>query len=64
MDQEFSTSSYRIYCGYLFTGLSVIDELLDERLVFDASLMIDPSWWWDDYGGARERGVEGKEVQC
>ena len=49
IDKEFSTSSYRIYCGYSFTGLSVIDELLDEDTVFDALLMIDPSWWWDDY---------------
>ena len=30
VDKEFSTSAYRIYCGYSFTGLSVIDELLDE----------------------------------
>ena len=44
IDKEFSTSSYRIYCGYSFTGLSVIDELLDEDTVFDALLMIDPSW--------------------
>ena len=49
IDKEFSTSSYRIYCGYSFTGLSVIDEFLDEDTVFDAFLMIDPSWWWDDY---------------
>ena len=49
IDKEFSTSAYRIYCGYSFTGLSVIDELLDEDTVFDALLMIDPSWWWDDY---------------
>jgi predicted alpha/beta superfamily hydrolase len=49
IDKEFSTSSYRIYCGYSFTGLSVIDELLDENSVFDALLIIDPSWWWDDY---------------
>jgi Predicted hydrolase of the alpha/beta superfamily len=43
VDKEFSTSAYRIYCGYSFTGLSVIDELLDESSVFDALLMIDPS---------------------
>lgn len=49
IDKEFSTSSYRIYCGYSFTGLSVIDELLDPSSIFDAFLMIDPSWWWDDY---------------
>ena len=49
IDKQFSTSSYRIYCGYSFTGLSVIDELLDASSVFDAFLMIDPSWWWDDY---------------
>ena len=49
IDKEFSTSSYRIYCGYSFSGLSVIDEFLDESSIFDALLMIDPSWWWDDY---------------
>jgi predicted alpha/beta superfamily hydrolase len=49
IDKEFSTSSLRIYCGYSFTGLGVIDELLNENTVFDALLMIDPSWWWDDY---------------
>jgi predicted alpha/beta superfamily hydrolase len=49
IDEQFSTSSYRIYCGYSFTGLSVIDEFLDPDSVFDAFLMIDPSWWWDDY---------------
>jgi predicted alpha/beta superfamily hydrolase len=49
IDKEFSTSSYRIYCGYSFTGLSVIDAFLDEDPLFDAFLMIDPSWWWDDY---------------
>jgi predicted alpha/beta superfamily hydrolase len=43
IDEEFNTSSYRIYCGYSFTGLSVIDEFLDENTVFDALLMIDPS---------------------
>jgi predicted alpha/beta superfamily hydrolase len=49
IDKEFSTSSYRIYCGYSFTGLSVIDAFLDKGPLFDAFLMIDPSWWWDDY---------------
>ena len=49
IDKEFSTSSYRIYCGYSFTGLSVIDAFLDKDPLFDAFLMIDPSWWWDDY---------------
>jgi predicted alpha/beta superfamily hydrolase len=49
IDKEFSTSSYRIYCGYSFTGLSVVDAFLDEDTVFDAFLMVDPSWWWDDY---------------
>jgi predicted alpha/beta superfamily hydrolase len=49
IDKEFSTSSYRIYCGYSFTGLSVVDAFLDEDTAFDAFLMVDPSWWWDDY---------------
>jgi predicted alpha/beta superfamily hydrolase len=49
IDKEFSTSPYRIYCGYSFTGLSVVDAFLDEDTVFDAFLMVDPSWWWDDY---------------
>jgi predicted alpha/beta superfamily hydrolase len=60
VDQEFSTSSYRIYCGYSFTGLSVIDELLDERSVFDALLMIDPSWCWDDYEMEKRASAELK----
>src|SRR5687767_15085018 len=29
VDKNFSTSTYRIYCGYSFTGLSVIDALFD-----------------------------------
>lgn len=49
IDREFRTSSYRIYCGYSFTGLSVIEEFLDEKTIFDAFLIMDPSWWWDDY---------------
>ncbi len=57
IDKEFSTSSYRIYCGYSFTGLNVIDEFLDEDTVFDAFLMIDPSWWWDNYVMERRAGV-------
>jgi predicted alpha/beta superfamily hydrolase len=68
IDKEFSTSSYRIYCGYSFTGLSVIDELLDEDSLFDALLMIDPSWWWDDYvmekrAAAELTGRKFKRVQ-
>ncbi|WP_198683562.1 alpha/beta hydrolase-fold protein [Peristeroidobacter agariperforans] len=54
IDNEFSTSSYRIYCGYSFTGLSVIDEFLDVDTIF---LMIDPSWWWDDYVMERRAAV-------
>lgn len=57
IDNEFSTSSYRIYCGYSFTGLSVIDEFLDVDTIFDAFLMIDPSWWWDDYVMERRAAV-------
>jgi predicted alpha/beta superfamily hydrolase len=57
IDKEFSTSSYRMYCGYSFTGLSVIDEFLDEDTVFDAFLMVDPSWWWDDYVMERRAGA-------
>ena len=49
IDKEFSTVPYRIYCGYSFTGLSVVDAFLANNGVFDAYLMIDPSWWWDDY---------------
>ena len=57
IDKEFSTSSYRIYCGYSFTGLSVIEAFLDQDPVFDAFLMMDPSWWWDDYAMERRAGV-------
>jgi predicted alpha/beta superfamily hydrolase len=49
IDKEFSTSSYRIYCGYSFTGLSVIEGFLKKDTIFDAFLLMDPSWWWDDY---------------
>lgn len=57
IDKEFSTSSYRIYCGYSFTGLSVIDEFLDPDTIFDAFLMMDPSWWWDDYVMEKRAGA-------
>ena len=65
IDKEFSTSGYRIYCGYSFTGLSVIDEFLDADTIFDAFLMIDPSWWWDDYVMEKRAGVTltGPQVQ-
>jgi predicted alpha/beta superfamily hydrolase len=53
VDKSFSTSSYRIYCGYSFTGLSVLAALLDEKSPFDAYIAIDPSWWWDDYATER-----------
>ena len=49
IDTTFSTSAYRIYCGYSFTGLSVIEEWLAEKNLFNAYVAIDPSWWWDDY---------------
>ena len=57
IDKEFSTSGYRIYCGYSFTGVSVVDEFLDADTTFDAFLMIDPSWWWDDYVMEKRAGV-------
>ena len=57
IDREFRTSSYRIYCGYSFTGLSVIEEFLDEDTIFDAFLMLDPSWWWDDYSMEKRAGA-------
>ena len=53
VDRSFSTSGYRIYCGYSFTGLSVLASLLDEKASFDAYIAIDPSWWWDDYATER-----------
>lgn len=55
IDKEFSTVPFRIYCGYSFTGLNVVDALLEPTSSFDAFLIIDPSWWWDDY--ALERKV-------
>jgi predicted alpha/beta superfamily hydrolase len=58
IDKEFSTSSYRIYCGYSFTGLSVVGAFLDEDSPFDAYLMIDPSWWWDDYALEKRAAAE------
>jgi predicted alpha/beta superfamily hydrolase len=54
IDKEFSTLPYRIYCGYSFTGLSVVDAFLDNATVFDAFLTIDPSWWWDNYAPERK----------
>ena len=53
IDRSFSTSSYRIYCGYSFTGLSVVEALFGARSLFDAYIAIDPSWWWDDYVAER-----------
>jgi len=53
VDQNFSTSPYRIYCGYSFTGLSALAALLDEHSSFRAYIAIDPSWWWDDYATER-----------
>ncbi len=53
VDKEFSTLPYRIYCGYSFTGLNVVDALLANNGVFDAFLIIDPSWWWDDHAAER-----------
>lgn len=54
VDRTFSTSSYRIYCGYSFTGLSVMAALLAEKSPFRAYIAIDPSWWWDSYASERE----------
>jgi predicted alpha/beta superfamily hydrolase len=54
IDKEFSTLPYRIYCGYSFTGLSTVDALLAPDSVFDGFLIIDPSWWWDDYALERK----------
>ena len=56
IDKEFSTVPYRIYCGYSFTGLHAVDAFLAPDSAFDAFLIIDPSWWWDDY--ALERKAE------
>jgi hypothetical protein len=54
IDKEFSTLPYRIYCGYSFTGLSVVEALVTDSGMFDAYLMIDPSFWWDDYAPERK----------
>ena len=56
IDKEFSTLPYRIYCGYSFTALNVVDAFLAANSVFDAFLAIDPSWWWDDYAPERKAG--------
>ncbi len=53
VDRSFSTSGYRIYCGYSFTGLSVLASLFDAKSSFDAYIAIDPSWWWDGYASER-----------
>jgi predicted alpha/beta superfamily hydrolase len=53
VDATYSTSAYRIYCGYSFTGLSVVTALFDAKRTFDAYIAIDPSWWWDDYVNER-----------
>ena len=49
IDNNFSTSDYRILAGYSLTGLPVVHNLLTRPDVFDSHIVLDGSIWWDQF---------------
>lgn len=48
IDSRYRTQPYRILIGHSFGGLMAIYAFLHEPALFQASLVIDPSLWWND----------------
>jgi hypothetical protein len=48
IDSLYSTSPYRIFSGHSLGGLTVINTLLNNALLFNAYIAIDPSLWWSN----------------
>ncbi|HYD78533.1 MAG TPA: alpha/beta hydrolase-fold protein [Paucimonas sp.] len=63
VEREYSTTPYRLYAGYSFTGLSALHALFSMPESFNAYLIIDPSWWWDGYVMERMAAASLKEAR-
>lgn len=48
IDKNYRTSGYRIFSGHSFGGLTASHILLNHPAVFNAFIIHDPSYWWDD----------------
>ena len=48
IEENYTTSKFRIYIGHSFGGLLVTHAFLEHSDFFNAFLAIDPSLWWDD----------------
>jgi len=47
IDAHYPTAPYRVLVGHSLGGLTVIDNLINQKNVFNAFIAIDPSMWWD-----------------
>lgn len=48
IDGAYRTMPYRILAGHSFAGLAVINAFEQHPSMFQATIAIDPSLWWDD----------------
>lgn len=48
IDRRYRTQPYRILIGHSFGGVMAVYAFLYEPALFQASLVIDPSLWWND----------------
>jgi predicted alpha/beta superfamily hydrolase len=49
IEQDYKTANFRVFSGYSFTGLAVLNALYKTPDFFNAYLAIDPSLWFDDH---------------
>lgn len=47
IDSHYPTAPYRAIIGHSLGGLTVINNLINQKNLFNAFIAIDPSMWWD-----------------
>lgn len=47
IDAHYPTAPFRVFIGHSFGGLAVINNLINQKSIFNAFIAIDPSMWWD-----------------
>lgn len=47
VDRHYRTQPFRVLAGHSFGGLAVTNVLLHHPLLFNAYIVHDPSYWWD-----------------
>ena len=48
IDHNYRTMPYRILAGHSLAGLAAVDALQNQPQMFQATIAIDPSLWWDN----------------